>query len=247
MSNDSTRKSKRTPATDPALTPVTPASAEAAALQDGELIPAQGCAPERNKGVIQAVSESSELRFVPKNMPNVAQARNLARYVIYREGEMEYIIANGKRLYLDSFIAKEIGLSRPRDLRRTIARSIERGDIARDQYIEMTDDEVTRYYVDSEASVFLAFNSTSGDKRLMVMRVVGRIRSIEEVDKASISQKDALVGYERTINFMAKKDAPRAAKMAKVPLLDLYCRVASLPMPDISDLIGPDQPRLDGV
>lgn len=182
-----------------------------------------------------------------KNDIDVAPARHLSRYMIYREGEVEYIIANGKRLYLDTYIAKEIGVTRPRDLRKTIARAIERGDIESHQYMEITDYDATRYYVDSEASVLLAFNSNAGDKKNMVMRVVGRIRSIEEVDKASISQKDALTGYERTINFMAKKDTPRAAKVAKLPLLDLYCRVASLPMPDVSELIGPDQPRLDGV
>lgn len=62
-----------------------------------------------------------------------------------------------------------------------------------------------------------------------------------------IPAKDAMSGCDRIISFMARKDAPRAAKVAKLPLLEKYARSAGIDMPDVSELLGPVQPRLEGV
>lgn len=62
-----------------------------------------------------------------------------------------------------------------------------------------------------------------------------------------IPAKDAMSGCDRIISFMARKDVLRAAKLAKLPLLEKYARSAGIAMPDVSELIGPETPRLPGV
>lgn len=178
---------------------------------------------------------------------DIALARHVSRVAIYREGDVEYMIVNGKRLYRDTYIGAQLGLSRPRDIRKTVERVIKRGDIAPNQYMAITEDDVTVYYVDSESSVLLAFNSNAGDKKTMVMKVLGRIRGVEEADRPGMSMKDALAGYDKATSYIARKEAPRAAKIAKLPLLERFCREAGIAMPDVSELLGPETPRLPGV
>ncbi len=250
MSNDSTRKPKRSPARARALPPDTPASVEAGALRDGEYLPkhpATDVAHARHSALKNGFSDEPQRGGSPEQPTDVALARHVSRVAIYREGDVEYMLVNGKRLYRDTYVAALLGLSRPRDIRKTIERVIKRGDIAPNQYMAITDDDITVYYVDSESSVLLAFNSNAGDKKSMVMRVLGCIRGVEETEKQIMSMKDALAGYDKTISYIARKDVPRAAKLAKIPLLECYARAAGQPVPDVSELLGPDQPRLDGV
>lgn len=224
--------------------------AESDALREGEFLPkdpATDVAEARHIPVKNGFSEDVQRGIALETASDVAPARHVSRVAIFREGDVEYMIVNGKRLYRDTYIGAQLGLSRPRDIRKTIERVIKRGGIAPNQYMAITEDDVTVYYVDSESSVLLAFNSSAGDKKTMVMNVLGRIRGVEESDRPGMSMKDALAGYDKVTSYIARKDVPRAAKITKLPLLERFCREAGISMPDVSELLGPDQPRLEGV
>lgn len=239
MGNDSTRKPESTPAPDGAQ-----------ALLKGEYLPntpATDVAEARHSGVKIAVSDVTQPIDSSNSTTDVALARHRSRVIIYREDGVEYLVIDGKRLYRDLYLGRQMELSRPRDLRKTIARLIKRGDITSDQFLLMDDDEVSSYYVDADAAMSLAFNSNAGDTKSRVMRLVSSIRGIEEADTPAMSLKDALSGFDRIITFMASKSAPRAAKLAKLPLLGCYARAAGLLVPDVSEMIGAEIPRLPGV
>lgn len=229
--------------------PSKPDSAEADALREGEFLPkdpatdvaqARTSPPKtgRNNQNIQLSSNQTPSKC--------ALPRTGARLTIYRDGDMETIVVDNRTFYRDVAIGRLVGLARPRDIRRRFASMIEDGKIAEHQYIILEDDDAGKvYYVDRETAIRAAFRSNTGNAETVVMQMVGAV-SNQAINSAAISLKDALAGYDRTISFMAGK-APRMAKIAKLPLLEMYARSAGLPIPDVSELIGPDQPRLDGV
>lgn len=222
MGNDSTHKEKSTPA---------PSVAEA----------------RHEGGSSPSDAQQTNLPAVKSN-GYVADARPGARLHLYREGGIESTGVDNKQFYRDVDLGKMFGLSRPRDLRKTIVRMIERGDIGEEQYILLDDDDAQIYYVDRSAAMRLAFRSNAGDSETLVMRVLSTIPVANEAAADAIPRKEAMTGYQRTLAFISKKDTPRESKVASVPLLERYARAAGLPIPDVAALVGPsDQPRLPGV
>lgn len=209
--------------------------------------PAHQCADARTLTEKEDETTGNNLVPVTQNTLNCAQARASARLTIHRDGDMETIVIDNQTFYRDVGIGRLCGLARPRDIRRRFAAMIEQGKLAEHQYILLDDDDGGNiYYVDKETALRAAFRSNTGDAESVVMRMVGAVSKSGEV-ATRISLKDALSGCDRIISFLAKKDTPRAAKIAKLPLLERFCREAGISMPDVSELLGPETQRLPGV
>lgn len=222
MGNDSTRNPKSTPAADEAQALPEGGNSESEGQETGALVP------------IFPVSEARTLR--------------LQRLCIERVAGNETIVVDGIRFHRDIDLGKSLKFSRPRNIRATIKKAIERGEIVEDQYIVIDDDEGGQvFYLDKTAAMKLVVK-TKGINEEMIMAALSMVSTPVEKVGASMSEEKALNGYTRMIAFMSKKDTPRAAKLASLPALEKYARAAGLHIPDVSDLVGPaDQPRLPGV
>lgn len=221
MSNDSTRKQKRTPAPDGAH-----------------------ARPEVTNAADISNNSASETQF-----PAIygAHARHVSRLVLDRNGEIESTEVDNKRYFRDTDLGRVLSFSRPRDIRKPIQRMIESGDVSEDQFILVDDEDSGQvFYLDNMASMKLAVRTKSVTEA-MIMKMIATVSNVPAKAESSISSEKAVGGYQRTIAFLSKKDTPRAGKLAMVPVLEKYARAAGLPMPDVSELIGPDQPRLTGV
>lgn len=223
MTNDSTRKPKRTPAIDPAQAP----------SFDGDSLVSPG-----RSAVIPAID------------PALAPvSRRVEEMSFVRKDGIEMTFSGGKWFMRDIDLGRTIGLSRPRYIRERIRSMIERGDINEMQVIAVSDDGNTVFFIDQETATSLAFRSNVAGaeaiaKRMMRVNVMYQGKDDSE---GSIPIEKALNGYHRMISFISKKETLRAAKLASLPVLEKYARAAGLPTPDVSELIGPDQPRLMGV
>ena len=221
MSNDSTLNTKSTPATDGA-------HARQKVTNDAEI---------PNRSALAA-------RF-PTHYG--AHARHVARLVLDRNGDIESTEVDNKRYFRDTDLGRVLNFSRPRDIRKPIQRMIESGDIPEDQFILVDDEDSGQvFYLDNMAAMKLAVRTKSVTEA-MIMKMIATVSNATTKAESSISSEKAISGYHRTVSFLSKKDMPRAGKLAMVPVLEKYARAAGLPIPDVSDLIGPDQPRLDGV
>ena len=213
-------------------TGLTPASAEAHALPEGVNSDAEG----QENGLM-----------VPFYPATEAHALRLQRLCIDRICGVESIVVDGVRFFRDIDLGKNLQFSRPRNIRATIKKAIERGEITDAQFIVIDDDDGGQvFYLDKEAGIKLTVG-TKGITEEMIMAMLSMVSAPVEKVGASISEEKSLNGYHRTIAVMSKKDTPRAAKLALLPVLEKYARSAGLPIPDVSELIGPAQPRLEGV
>lgn len=176
-----------------------------------------------------------------------AQALPPQRLTIDRVDGEESILIDNTRYYKDLRIGKIAGFSRPRNIRATIKKMMKDGEIVDGSLICLDDDDGNQiYYLDQRAGMKVIVG-VRGVNEQMIMSMLGMYGSNQDPKPAAMSLKDALSGYDRTINFMASKTAPRAAKVAKLPQLEIFARSAGIAIPDISELLGPDQPRLEGV
>lgn len=220
--NHSTRKSTKTPATPVAL--------------------------PRHQGVViagQAVKNSTQPEVYPAN---VAGARQESRSIIYRDSVMESARVDSHDYYRDIDLGKLLGLSRPRDIRKTIARMVEREDIGSHQFITMDDGEGNQvFYLDKTASLKLAFRSNTGNAELVVMRVLEVVTGhADKVEVDSRAMDKHLAAIARTLVQIEKAKNP-AVSAGLVSVLERYCRMAGVTMPDRALLISTEQPRLPGV
>lgn len=212
--------------------PKDPASAEADALREGDFLPSNSDNSPNSMVVVGGL----EARALP-----------LKRMTIDRIDGEESILIDKTRYHKDLGIGKIAGFSRPRNIRATIKKLMKSGDINQANVICLDDDDGNQvYYLDQSAGMELLVN-VRGINKQMIMAMLGKYGAAQEPIPQAISQKDALYGYDRITTFIARKDIPHAAKLMKLPLLDCYCRAAGIPIPDVSKLLGPDQPRLEGV
>ncbi len=221
MSNDSMRKSKSTPAPQGAHPLLGGDYSTENSLESGELLP------------------------VPCGVG--AHALLAERLTIDRISGTESICLDNERFHRDTDLAKALRYERPRNVRKLIVKMIQEGQITDDQYIVIDDDDGGRiFYLSKNAAIALTVRSKSVTAEMM-MSMMTVISAHPSRQMPSISDEKAASGYRSTIAFLSKKDTPRAGKLAMVPVLEKYARAAGLPMPDVSELIGPDQPRLAGV
>lgn len=223
MSNDSTRKPKRTPAIDPAQAPVTPASVEAQAL------PQQ----RRQFDALYPVPFYDDLLVIASH--------NGQPYVVMRP------VVDNMGLAWQSQHAKMVD-----KFKATVTMIVTVGEDGR-----------KREMLALPLRKFPAWLYTLNPSKVAPVLRAKIIRYQDECDEVLwrywtegvvakpgldlIPAKDAMSGCDRIISFMARKEVPREAKVAKLPLLEKYARFAGIPTPDVSRLIGPDQPRLEGV
>lgn len=220
MANDSTHEEKVTPATDGAHARQTP-------LNDSK----------------NGVNSAANSQFPALNG---AHARHVARLSIDRNGEIEWTVVDNKKFFRDTNLGRILKFARPRDVRKPIMRMIERGEISEDQFILVDDEDGGQVvYLDNAAAMKLAVRTKSVTEDT-IMQMLAAVSSVDDA-KASMTEDRALVGYNRTLAFICKKDTQRSAKLASLPVLEKYARAAGIQTPDLSELIGPDQPPLPGV
>ncbi len=227
MSNDSTRNKKRTPARSRADAPGNHNQSLETGLVTGDFIPADST----SRALTPEVGRVDDRQFV-------------------RENGLEMTYSGDRGFVRDVDLARSvIGLAKPRNIRERIKAMLANGDIRQDQVIALIDDDAIVYYVDRQAATTLAFRSSKTDPEEIARRMFGVQSAFDSASGlvAPMPLEKAISGYQRTISFLIKKDAPRAGKLAMVPVLEKYARAAGLPMPDVSELIGPDQPRLEGM
>lgn len=223
MKNDSTRDKKRTPAIDPAQAPVTPASVEAQALP-----------PQRSQfDALYPVPFYDDLLVIASH--------NGQPYVVMRP------VVDNMGLAWQSQHAKMVD-----KFKATVTMIVTVGEDGRKR--EMLALPLRKFpawlYTLNPSKVAPALRAKIIRYQDECDEVLWRYWTEGVVAKPGldlIPAKDAMSGCDRIISFMARKEVPREAKVAKLPLLEKYARFAGIPTPDVSRLIGPDQPRLEGV
>lgn len=251
MSNDSTRKPKRTPAIDPAQAPVIPASVEAGALRDGGFLP-------RNKGKTAdsiTVSHGFEAQAVPQ------QRRQFdSLYPVPFYDDLLVIAShNGQPYVVMRPVVDNIGLN----WASQYTKMVDKFGSTVAMIATVGEDGRQREMIALPLRKFPGWLYSLNPSKVAPELRNKIIRYQDECDEVLwrywtegivakpgldlIPAKDAMSGCDRIISFMARKEVPRAAKIAKLPLLEKYARFAGIPTPDVSELIGPDQPRLEGV
>lgn len=211
---------------------------------------AHECAQARTSASDPSDSSGNELVSTPEITSECADPRTRARLTICRNGDFEYIVVDGRPFGRDISVGRLVGLARPRDVRRRIALLIERG-VIDDKSLVVWDagDGAQSYYLDSNAAMKVAFRSNTGAAEDVVMRVAKTFMENEnEAADGLVSVEKALIGYQRTLAFIAKKTTPDPARRAALPALEKYARAAGLPLPDLAELMpASPQPRLPGV
>lgn len=176
-----------------------------------------------------------------------AHARHPARLIIEKNADIESTSIDNNRYFKDTDLGKILGFSRPRDIRKPLLRMIESGDITDDQHIVVDDDDGGQvYYLDNLAAMKLTVRTKSVTEE-MIMKMIATVSAPPTMPALPIAAEKALAGYQRSIVYLSRKDVPPAAKRAMVPILERYARAADVAMPDVSELIGPETPRLPGV
>lgn len=207
-----------------------------------------GAPPRHDEGVlIEAREKGGET--VPNSPALGAPPRHVARLHLYREGGIEYIVVNGERFVRDIDLGRAMAFSRPRDIRKLIGRAIDEGALASGDFFSVTDDAAgTTTYLHQRAATSLAVRSGAAKKEEVLMQLIVFYGRGDMDRRDGLTIKEALLGYNRTLAFVAKKTTPDPARRAAVPALEKYARAAGLPLPDLADLMpASPQPRLPGV
>jgi hypothetical protein len=209
----------------------------------------QAGAPARNTGKTKPeTSKSGE--FLPANAQTRALPPACGREedrVFHRVNGVEMTQDGSRTFFRDTDIAKVIGLAKPRNIKERIKLMIESGDIHAEQVVVVMEEGVVTYYLDSAAAFRLAFRSNVGDAEAVAMRMM-RVAALSkwEPETEPISTEKALAAIARTLGQIEKSKNP-AVTSGLVSVLERYCRMAGVPMPDRALLIGADQQRLPGV
>ncbi|MFH2082072.1 MAG: hypothetical protein ABIK08_11375 [Pseudomonadota bacterium] len=222
--NDSTRKPTKTPAADPAQAPSSAV-----------------------KRLSKTVETDKSGQFNPAKTALAPAYGRVEDMIFNRVNGVEITYEGSKAFFRDTDIGRVIGLSRPRTIRERIKPMIESGDIRTDQVIVVMEDGITTYYLDSAAAFRLAFRSNVGDAEVIAMRMM-RVAALSKWEPESdpISIEKALAAIARTLGQIEK--AKNAAVISGlVSVLERYCRMAGVPMPERSLLLAAEQPRLPGV
>lgn len=218
-------------------------------------------AQARHKGGKQAVSDDLGRRFLPETAPDVAQARQFDTLypVPFYEDLLVIASHNGQPYVVMRPVVDGIGLNWASQYSKMVDKF--KATVA--MIATVGEDGRQREMIALPLRKFPGWLYSLSPSKVAPELRAKIVRYQDECDEVLwrywtegvaikpgldlIPAKDAMTGCDRIISFMARKDVPRAAKVAKLPLLEKYARSAGIPMPDVSDLIGPDQPRLEGV
>lgn len=215
--------------------------------------PARGRAHAPVDGVIHKENPAISGELMPVPVGERALSPEVGRPInrqFIRENGLEMTYEGDRGFIRDIDFARSVlGLAKPRNIRERIRAMLKKGDLRPDQVISIVDDEVEVFYLDNIASASLAFRSSKIDPEEIYRRMVATQQAfvVSEQRSSHISIEKALSGYDRVVSFLDRKDVSRAAKLAKMPLLEKYAHAAGIHLTDISDLLGPEQSRLEGV
>lgn len=219
-----------------------------------EVTPAPRGAGARH-GRAVSIENDHETAVVPAVLPpSGAGARHVARLHLYREDGVEYIIQDNERLVRDLDLGRLMGFSRPRDIRKLLARMAEQESLSDAEFVVIDDDYGGKvHYLSQMAAVKLAMRSEASNKEDVLVQMLAAFGRGDRPSAESMPLDKALAAFERTLGRISREKDP-TIRAAYIPVLQRYGRMAGVPVPQADVLLASarlagssDHPRLPGV